>query len=47
MREIAGVIGLIMALILICSSEQFRDIVKIGLLGYISYNLYELIKILK
>ena len=47
MREIVGVIGLIITLILICSSEQIRDVVKIGLLGYISYNLYEIVRILK
>ena len=47
MREIAGVIAIIITIILIFFSEEFRDITKIGLLVYIGYILTELYKAVK
>lgn len=46
MQEIAKVLAIIMTVILIMVSEQFRDIVKIGFLMYISYILFHIYKVL-
>ena len=47
MKEIAGTLAIIFTLILLFSSEELRDITKIGLLIYIGYTLCEIWKILK
>lgn len=46
MQEIAKVLAIIMTVILIMVSEQFRDIIKIGFLMYISYILFHIYKVL-
>ena len=47
MQEIARVIAIIMIIILLLISEEFRDFTKVGLLIYICYLLTEIVKILK
>lgn len=46
MREIAKVLAIIIIVILIIDSEQFRDIIKVGFLMYISYILFHIYKVL-
>ena len=46
MQEIAKVLAIIMTVILVMISEQFRDIIKIGFLMYISYILFHIYKVL-
>ena len=47
MKEIAGVIAFIFTIVLLFSSEELRDLVKIGLLAYIGYIIFEIWKIIK
>ena len=47
MKEIAGVIAFIFTVALLFSSEELRDMAKIGLLAYIAYILCEIWKIIK
>ena len=47
MREIAGVIAIVMVIILLVISEQFRDLVKIGTLLFIAHMIFEIWKLLK
>ena len=46
MREIAKVLAIIIIIILVIDSEQFRDIIKVGFLMYISYILFHIYKVL-
>lgn len=46
MREIAKVLAIIIIIILVIDSEQFRDIIKVGFLMYISYVLFHIYKVL-
>lgn len=46
MREIAKVLAIIIIMILVIDSEQFRDIIKVGFLMYISYVLFHIYKVL-
>jgi hypothetical protein len=47
MREVAGIIAIIMVTILLILSEEFRDLVKVGTLLFITHMVYEIWKILK
>ena len=46
MQEIAKVLAIIIIIILVIDSEQFRDIIKVGFLMYISYVLFHIYKVL-
>ena len=46
MREIVKVLAIIIIIILVIDSEQFRDIIKVGFLMYISYILFHIYKVL-
>ena len=46
MREIAKVLAIIIIIILVIDSEQFRDIIKVGFLMYMSYVLFHIYKVL-
>ena len=46
MQEIAKVLAIIIIIILVIDSEQFRDIIKVGFLMYISYILFHIYKVL-
>ena len=47
MREIAGVIALVISIILIVFSEEFRDILKVGTLLFIAHIVFEIYKVIK
>lgn len=47
MREIAGVIAIIMITILLILSEEFRDLIKVGALLFIAHLVFEIYKVIK
>ena len=47
MKEIAGVIAIIMVIIMIMISEQFRELIKVGILLFIAHMIFEIWKLLK
>jgi hypothetical protein len=47
MREIAGVIAIIMVTILLILSEEFRDLIKVGALLFIAHLVFEIYKVIK
>jgi len=47
MREIAGIIAIVISIILLVMSEQFRDLIKVGTLLFIAHIVYQIWEVLK